>query len=118
MSGAAAFPGRRFNKKPRTTGRPPSYSPIVFFALVRLLITKSWYKGYFSRVQMRSACSYAATALSRFASLSRTSANPWEAMARFRERVYELGIQMRGFHDFGCALQDPCAPRVEAVPLT
>jgi hypothetical protein len=26
-----------------------------------------------------------------------------------------LGIQMRGYHDFGMALQDPSAPRVEVA---
>jgi hypothetical protein len=28
-----------------------------------------------------------------------------------------LGIQMRGYHDFGVALQDPSVPRVEKVPF-
>jgi hypothetical protein len=26
-----------------------------------------------------------------------------------------LGVQMRGYHDFGCALQDASAPRVETT---
>jgi len=29
-----------------------------------------------------------------------------------------LGIQMRGYHDFGVAKQEPCATRVEIVPFT
>ena len=29
-----------------------------------------------------------------------------------------LGIQMRGYHDFGVALQDPSAARVQAFPFT
>ena len=29
-----------------------------------------------------------------------------------------LGVQMRGYHDFGVALQDPKVARVATVPLT
>jgi len=28
-----------------------------------------------------------------------------------------LGIRMQGYHDFGCALQDPCATRLGNVPF-
>jgi hypothetical protein len=28
-----------------------------------------------------------------------------------------LGVRMRGYHDFGCAKQDPCATHLERVPF-